>query len=427
MRTDNFPELDIEDFNYDLPKERISLFPEKNRNESKLIISNPLTKTISHKKFSDIVDIIQGDSLLVLNNTKVIAARIPSQKETGGKAEILCTNPILPSYDPQITMQACGKCSWQAILGGRAIRVGSILFPNLTDESIKIQAEVISKNGMEGEVEFNWQPKNMSFAEVLENIGKVPLPPYIDRENVESDKERYQTVYAENDGSVAAPTAGLHFTDEILDELKKKGVDRCSLTLHVGPGTFRPVSESDISNHDMHKEQIIVPIEQIEKLIDAYQKEKNVIAVGTTSLRTLESMYRIGVNLFNDENRNIKKEDDGSIFFELEQWEAYNQKTPLPTPLKSLTYLRDTMLQNNIDTLIAYTQLFIVPGYEIKTINGIITNFHMPKSTLIMLVASFCGGDFWREIYSQAMENDYRFLSYGDSSYISKVLNIRYN
>lgn len=414
-----FENIDLNDYNYHLPKEKIALFPAKHRNESKLIFASPTSKNIQHYQFSDIIELIADNALLVINNTKVIAARIPAHKITGGKAEILCTNPTYPSHDPQVTMQSHTTCRWKAILGGKAIRPETILLPVMTDDSIEITAKVISKNGMEGEVEFNWEPAYISFADILEKVGKIPLPPYIDRENVTSDKERYQTVYAKNDGSVAAPTAGLHFTNEILEALDKKGVEQCLMTLHVGPGTFRPVSEDDVSKHDMHKEQIIVHQNEIKQLIQAYTNNRQVLAVGTTSLRSLETLYRIGINLFNNDTSNFHF-DEAVPYFTLNQWEPYNQKTPLPSLIDAFTALYQFLEEKALPVIVGYTQLFIVPGYDIKTINGIITNFHLPKSTLIMLVAAFCGNDFWKEIYANAMENGYNFLSYGDSSFILK-------
>jgi S-adenosylmethionine:tRNA ribosyltransferase-isomerase len=251
-------DLSINDFDYVLPKEKIALFPSENREESKLLFADCTINKIEHFNFKDITNLLEPDSLLVVNNTKVIAARILVRKSSGGKAEILCTEPVSPSNDPQIAMKTRGWCEWSCIVGGRAIGIGTILKPDLEDDNIELSCEIIQKDGMEAIVKFTWQPENLTFGDILTELGKIPLPPYIDRDNVESDKNRYQTVYAKNDGSVAAPTAGLHFTDSVLSDLAMKNITRTNLTLHVGPGTFKPVSDEGISKHTMHEEQIFV-------------------------------------------------------------------------------------------------------------------------------------------------------------------------
>ncbi|MEI6091778.1 MAG: S-adenosylmethionine:tRNA ribosyltransferase-isomerase [bacterium] len=441
-------DLSISDFDYVLPKEKIALFPTENREESKLLFGNCATSKIEHYKFKDITNLLEADSLLVVNNTKVIAARILVRKSSGGKAEILCTEPVSPSNDPQIAMKTRGWCEWSCIVGGRAIGVGTILKPEmlstprlsvglhfntpastprlsvgLIDDSvglidnslgligsIDLSCEVIQKDGMEAIVKFSWQPENLTFADILTELGKIPLPPYIDRDNVESDKNRYQTVYAKNDGSVAAPTAGLHFTDSVLSDLAKKNITRTNLTLHVGPGTFKPVSDEGIANHTMHEEQIFVSRHTLLSLFNQYKSGNKVIAVGTTSLRTLETLYQVGTNLYNNDYSNFQNHA-----FTLEQWEAYEDKT-FPAPADAFKAILDYMDENKLDILTGKTKLFVLPGYNIKTIDGLITNFHLPKSTLIMLVSAFLGGEYWKEIYKTALENDYRFLSYGDSS-----------
>jgi S-adenosylmethionine:tRNA ribosyltransferase-isomerase len=409
--------VDLKDFDYPLPKERIALYPVEKRDQSKLLFADVSDNNITHLKFENIIDLLPRDSLVVFNNTKVIAARIPAKKETGGKAEILCTDPMKPSHDPQITVASKGSCSWRTVLGGRAIKPGSVLFPVTGDEDIKIKAIVSEKDGMEGTVDFSWTPEHLSFAEVLDEIGKVPLPPYIDRENEKEDKDRYQTVYAGNEGSVAAPTAGLHFTDKIIENMHKCGIGICNLTLHVGPGTFRPVSDDDVSKHKMHEEQIILNLNEVELLYKAYKTGKKVVSVGTTSLRTLETIYLLGAKLFK-KIPDVFKNDGGNFYFELYQEEAYENDFSVVSPLDSLQALKYFFEDNNIKEIYGYTSLFIVPGYEIKTIDGLITNFHMPKSTLLMLVSAFCGSDFRKEIYTEALANDYRFLSYGDSSFL---------
>lgn len=409
----------MNDFDYDLPKEKIALFPSNERSESKLLFADSVSEEIRHLSFGDIVGLVPGGSTIVFNNTKVIAARIPAKKITGGKAEILCTDPVAPSRDPQITMQAKGRCSWKSVLGGRAIKPGCVLLPQNDKASLNIEARVIEKNGMEGIVEFSWEPSKISFSEILAGAGKVPLPPYIDRENEESDRDRYQTVYAKNDGSVAAPTAGLHFTAEILSELKNNAVDFCNMTLHVGPGTFRPVSDDDVSKHKMHEEQIVVTKSQIEQLHESYKAKKEVTCVGTTSLRTLETLYILGKKLYLGLDDNFTKTGDG-ISFALKQEEAYMFIDNKVSPRDAFNSLLSVFENNQTEEIYGYTSLFIVPGYPVNTVNGLITNFHLPKSTLLMLVSAFAGDKFRKEIYRAALTNDYRFLSYGDSSYIKK-------
>lgn len=412
----SIPKIDIIDYDYNLPNDKIALFPTENREESKLLVADKSNNTIEHKYFSDITEHITENSLLVLNNTKVIAARILVSKPTGGKAEILCTEPISPSYDPQIAMSATKTCLWKCIIGGRSIKEGMILKPLISNKifDIKLDAEVTDKNGMDAVVRFNWNSDTITFADILAELGTVPLPPYINRHQISEDKERYQTVYANYDGSVAAPTAGLHFSNDILKKITSKNIQICNLTLHVGVGTFKPVDDEGISNHNMHEEQIFVTKDSINLILSAYKENKKIIAVGTTSLRTLETLYRIGINLFHSNYHNFK--NDG---FFLDQWEVYYKKNTV-TPESSFTALLNYMHDNKIQDLHGKTKLLILPGYEINTISGLITNFHLPKSTLLMLVGAFIGEKFRKSIYQEALNKDYRFLSYGDSSILLK-------
>lgn len=403
----------IENYDYDLPKELIAFFPAEKRENSRLLYADAKNKTIEHYQFSDIIDLIPDNSLLAINNTKVIAARIPAKKTTGGRAEILCIDPIAPSYDPQITMISHNECIWKCILGGKAIRKNTILLPQSENNRYNFKATVLEKDGMEGVVKFNWENDKLTFADILTELGKIPLPPYISRDTTEDDKKRYQTVYAQNDGSVAAPTAGLHFTDSILNKLKKRNIEICNLTLHVGPGTFRPVDDEGIANHNMHEEQIFVEPKSLEQLSKAYKEKRSVIAVGTTSLRILESIYRVGINL----NAGIENNFSENSFF-FEQWESYNQKEIMTNPQNSIDSIINYLKKNNLELLSGRTKLLIIPGYEIKTISGLITNYHLPKSTLLMLVSAFVGDDFRKEIYKTAIEEKYNFLSYGDSSFL---------
>lgn len=405
-----FPLTKLTDFDYILPKERIPEFPLEDRSKSKLMVVDCKTGSIDNKRFFELPDLIDTNSHLVLNSTKVIAARLAMIKSTGGKAEILITDPVMPSKDPVIVMSGKMKCTWKAILGGRNIHEGDTLQSIFNDNGFKLSAQIISKMENIITVELSWLPEELSFAEILNKIGKIPLPPYIKRETTLDDKERYQTVYADAPGSVAAPTAGLHFTPEIIKQLKNQAIGFSELILHVGPGTFQPVDNDNVEKHNMHSEQFFIQTTTLRELIDAESSEKNIIAVGTTSLRTLESIYWIGTKLLQKSTMDIE-----NLF--LDQTEPYELSTgTLPSTLESYKALLHFTEKSRSDYLSGNTKLFIIPGYKIKTADGIITNFHLPKSTLIMLIATFADKMNWRDIYNAALENNYRFLSYGDSS-----------
>jgi S-adenosylmethionine:tRNA ribosyltransferase-isomerase len=409
---DFIPQIDLKEFDYILPEDRIPRYPAKDRSQSKMLYCDVNANNIETKKFADIVGLMPSDAFLVMNSTKVIAARLLCKKETGGKAEILVVEPISPSNDPQVTMTTHNKCVWECIIGGRAISTGAILSPIQNDNLI---CEVLEKEGNKAKVEFRWE-ENISFAEMIEQTGKIPLPPYIKRDTEESDKDRYQTVYAKTEGSVAAPTAGLHFTDEILSKLKTKGIEQGEVLLHVGPGTFKPISDGDVSTHDMHREQIFIEKSFISSITEYFRSGKNnVIATGTTSLRTLESLYWYGVKLL------LKETTEANIY--VHQWDPYRitkEIDTLPSPYEAMNAILDLMNESQIEIISGKTQLFIMPGYKLNMINGIITNFHMPQSTLILLVAAFTGKKLWRKMYNYALENDFNFLSYGDSSFLIK-------
>ncbi len=410
----NVPDINLKDYHYKLPQERIAYYPSGKRDESRLIFSDVAKGNIGHGKFSDISSLIPENSLLVVNSTKVISARIKAQKPTGGKAEILCVDPVFPSADPQITMQAKGECSWNCIIGGRKICDGMKLLPEYPDSSIQFSAEITTKDKNEALVKFSWADKSISFAEVLEKIGKIPLPPYIKRKAEENDKDRYQTVYANTDGSVAAPTAGLHFTNDILEKLNKKGINKRELILHVGPGTFKPVDADDISGHEMHTEQVFVDKALIREIISTRESGNKIVATGTTSVRTLESLYWFGLKLI--------KGDKEYQQLELTQWEPYNSMAEgsLPGLRESLDAIISWCDNQQTEVISGYTSLFIMPGYDFKIIDGMITNFHLPGSTLILLVAAFLGRALWKRIYDEALQQNYRFLSYGDANFYLK-------
>lgn len=411
------PKINLEKFDYDLPKEKIAEFPLEDRDSSKLLFAEANTGKIEHHTFKDISELLPDNSLLVINETKVIAARLKMKKPTGGKAEILCVEPVVPSFDPQLTMQARGECSWKCIIGGRKISAGIILSPESDLSGFELKAEIIEKKANEALVKFTWSPEKLSFAEALETIGKTPLPPYIKREADEKDKNDYQTVYAEKDGSVAAPTAGLHFTDEVLERLKKKGINICRLTLHVGPGTFKPIEADDIAGHEMHSERVFIERKAVDMIIEYLENNDNpnIVTTGTTSLRTLESLYWHGTKLFLG-----KAGDDNK--FELKQWDSYvlENTEKIPSSLESMKTVASLMEDEQMEYISGRTQLFCVPGYNFKMSDSLITNYHMPKSTLVLLVAAYIGEDLWDKAYGEALNNDYRFLSYGDSSLLVK-------
>lgn len=408
------PQIDLEKFNYQLPKERIALFPLDDRSKSRLLAADTVHNTITHSSFEQIADFLRENSLLILNSTKVIAARIPMRKLSGGKAELLITDPVYPSVDPQITLAASSECTWKCILGGRHIDPDDKLIFDSPNPQIRLYALIKEKIANEVVAEFHWHPEEKSFSEILNTLGSVPLPPYIKREAQDSDRQTYQTVYAQSDGSVAAPTAGLHFTDDILLQLRSKNIQQCKLVLHVGPGTFKPIDTEDISRHDMHSEQIFIGKESLVQMLNTLERKEKIIATGTTSLRTLESIYWFALKLLRDPNTILHNE------LLSDQWDPYKsaQNGKLPSFEQLLPVLLEWMEKNKTDILSGRTKLLIVPGYKVRTINALITNFHMPKSTLILLVAALTGYDFWKRIYNEALRNNYRFLSYGDSSLI---------
>ncbi len=405
MNTFKIPEIDLNDYDYQLPKERIALYPSAIRGNSKLIYANHRNKSISHHTFSDITDLLPENSLLVMNETKVIAARILMKKQSGGRAEILCTEPF--ENEPENAMLDIGSSKWKCIIGGRKIVSGDILLYEDCNK-LNLLAKVLEKEGSDAVVELKWEPGNLTFACVLELVGETPLPPYIKREAEDSDKARYQTIYAKNNGSVAAPTAGLHFTDELLNELKKHGILQEKLTLHVGPGTFVPI-EGDIVGHQMHNERIAVSASTLNYIKSYIENARPIICTGTTAMRTLESLYWFGCQISSDVLSII------SGLPQLHQWTPYQtdlKRISLPEAIDSIL---DYLAKNNKHTFVANTSLFIVPGYDFKYSNGLITNFHIPKSTLLLLVSAFIGYDLWKETYQTAINSDYRFLSYGDA------------
>ena len=397
--------ISIHDYNYSLPEEKIARHPLTERDASKLLIYKE--GAINEDVFKHIGQYIPENSLLIFNNTKVIEARILFQKPTGGVIEIFCLEPDNQYPDIASAFIQQAQVRWVCLIGGASKwKRGQQLEKKIKTPTheIDLHAFYIEKEKDSFIIEFRWTPSTMSFAEILHYAGKVPLPPYLKREAEQSDIERYQTIYAQHDGSVAAPTAGLHFTEAIFKKLKEKNISTDFVTLHVGAGTFKPVKNETVREHTMHAEFIDVSKTTIESLLN---QENNVIAIGTTTLRTLETLYWLGVKTMTGTGN-----ESG---LQLEQWEAY-ELTPKNIPAgDALRSLLNWMMKNKMDRLFTKTQLIIVPGYEIRIPNALITNFHQPQSTLLLLVAAVIGTD-WTKVYDYALQQSFRFLSYGDGS-----------
>jgi S-adenosylmethionine:tRNA ribosyltransferase-isomerase len=387
-------ELNINDFTYDLPADRIALYPLDKRDQSKLLVYHK--GEIMHEQFRSLADFLPASTMLFFNDTKVIPARLHFAKETGASIEVFLLHPVTPSSLLAEAMQAHEKCTWKCTIGNLKRWKGDVLYKLLGDATL--EARLVNRE--DGIVEFRWN-QGISFAEIITRSGETPLPPYLKRKPESTDRDRYQTVYAHYEGAVAAPTAGLHFTDEVLQSLRSKGIQTDYLTLHVSAGTFQPVKVQNAVEHPMHTEQVLIRKSNLDNLL----KDTFVVPVGTTSMRTLESLYWYGVKL---------KEDPDAIFT-INQHDPYQSYTSLPTRQEAFKYIAAYMDRKNLDILTGETSIYIMPGYTFRVCQGLVTNFHQPGSTLILLVAALVG-DHWKNIYQQALENDYRFLSYGDSS-----------
>lgn len=395
--------IKIEDYNYPLPDERIAKFPISRRDQSKLLIYNK--GTISQDVFYHLPNYLPSDTLLVFNNTRVIQARLHFRKVTGALIEVFLLEPAVPTDYEQI-FQARSHCSWYCIIGNlKKWKEGDLQkIMDIHGKEITLTVRRQEMHQTSYKVDFEWNDNSISFAEIIDAVGELPIPPYLNRNTEESDKITYQTVYSKIKGSVAAPTAGLHFTQEVLDAIDQKKIIREEITLHVGAGTFKPVKSKEIEGHMMHTEFFSVKKTTIEKLI---QHHASAIAVGTTSVRTLESLYYIGCKLANNP-------EYSSELLHVDQWEPYDKHYQL-SPIEALQQIMDYMERNHLNVLQADTQIIIAPGYDYKIVKMLITNFHQPQSTLLLLVSAFVNGD-WRRIYDYALANDFRFLSYGDSS-----------
>ena len=415
--------IKISDYNYDLPDERIAKFPIAQRDHSKLLVYKH--GEVSDDVFHHLPTYLPQGALMIFNNTKVIQARLHFRKETGALIEVFLMEPAEPT-DYELMFQTTGHCSWLCMIGnlkkwkeGSLKRDFEIKGNKLTLSATmrrgdalgsEAQKMVAKGGGTNYWVDFDWDNDKVSFAEILEAVGELPIPPYLNRKTEESDKTTYQTVYSKIKGSVAAPTAGPHFTDAVLKDLDAHGIDREEVTLHVGAGTFKPVKSLEIEGHQMHTEYIVVHRRSLEKLI---KHECRVIAVGTTSVRTIESLYYMGVHLLKHPEAN---EDD----LHVKQWDPYELSEDGNlvdgiTPMQAIQAIIDYLDRNGLEALHSSTQIIIAPGYQYKIVKMLVTNFHQPQSTLLLLVSAFLKGD-WRKVYDYALSHDFRFLSYGDSS-----------
>ena len=397
--------IHISDYNYPLPDERIAKFPLAERDHSKLLVYRH--GEVSDDTFLNLPSYLPERALMVFNNTKVIQARLHFRKETGALIEVFLLEPAQPT-DYELMFQTQGQCAWLCMMGNlKKWKEGTLRRTiDVKGRAVTITATRGRQVGTSHWVDFSWDAADVSFAEILETMGELPIPPYLNRETQESDKTTYQTVYSKIKGSVAAPTAGLHFTERVLQALDAHGIHREELTLHVGAGTFKPVKSEEIADHEMHTEYVSVKRSTIEKLI---RHDCQAIAVGTTSVRTLESLYYMGLKAAADPE---VSEDD----LHVGQWEPYDIAIGERLDTKSsLQALLQWMVRHQLDVLHSSTQIIIAPGYDYKIVNKLVTNFHQPQSTLLLLVSAFVKGD-WRRIYDYALTHDFRFLSYGDSS-----------
>jgi len=396
--------ISISDYAYELPDEKIAKYPLDERDQSKLLVWK--NSDIRDSQFGNLPEFLPSNSLLIFNNTKVIRARLHFQKETGSKIEIFCLDPVDPA-DYQIAFQTTQSCVWKCMIGNQKKWKGEPLrkIIQIDDTEIELCADQTDAENNKSLIRFSWNDPNFEFSRIIEHAGSLPIPPYLNRKTEQSDLERYQTVYSKIKGSVAAPTAGLHFTEKVFSHLTDDGHELAELTLHVGAGTFQPVKSETISGHEMHSEHLCINRDFLKKLIRHSGKK---IAVGTTSVRTLESLYWLGVQALNNPEINL---DD----LKVSQWEAYQEENcaiDSNTALKALIQLLD---KNQTDYLSTSTQIIIAPGYQFRIVDGLITNFHQPQSTLLLLISAYLG-DEWRTIYKHALKSDYRFLSYGDSN-----------
>ena len=413
--------LYIADFNYPLPDERIAKYPLPERDHSKLLIYRD--GAVSEDHFYNVGEYINPSALLIYNNTRVIQARLEFYKTTGARIEVFCLEPLTP-HDYQLSLSSTTGCTWKCMVGNAKKWHDEpvTLTINHSPSAITLRAYKEAQMGNTFAVRFEWDGNDISFAEILDAAGELPIPPYLNRKTEASDLKTYQTVYSRIKGSVAAPTAGLHFTESVLTDLHRRGIETDELTLHVGAGTFLPVKTADANEHTMHTEIIAVPRETIAHIL---AKLGSIVAVGTTSMRTLESLYFIGCQLRNAEMSEYRNIDS----IHVDQFEPYENDSqhsalsPRLSTAEALQSILDYLDATHQQTLHAETQIMIKPGYTFHVVDQLITNFHQPQSTLLLLVSAFVGGD-WHTIYDYALSHDFRFLSYGDSSILTRKANV---
>lgn len=398
--------LKIKDFTYSLPDARIAKFPLADRAASKLLFYQK--RAIQDKPFAQLPELLPPDALLVFNNTKVVQARLFFKRPSGATIEVFCLEPVAPVTDMQMAMQQTGTCAWKCLVGNAKRWKEEILDLEFTlpDQTLA-RLQVTKSERLEDSyvIQFSWEPASLTFADLLASIGNLPLPPYLNRSATEQDKQTYQTVYAQQEGAVAAPTAGLHFTQDIFAALSARKIKTLEITLHVGAGTFKPVKAEEMAQHNMHGEEIFVSKVAITQLL--HHLPCPIIPVGTTSLRTLESLYWLGVMVG-------QKPELQPLDLVVPQWLPY-ETLEVPEPITALSALLTYLQKHRLEHLRATTQVIIAPGYAFKLVKGLVTNFHQPESTLLLLVSALIGPD-WRRVYEHALANNYRFLSYGDSS-----------
>lgn len=405
--------IDIKEYNYPLPDDKIAKHPLSQRDACKLLVRNP-DGAVSDHRFSELSELLPADSLLIYNNTRVINARLRFRKPSGALIEIFCLEPASPE-DYALNFASTEGCSWHCLVGNsKRWKDGSLDGAvTLSDgRTLKLSATRTERSDAGSTIAFSWNDSSVTFSEIISAAGEIPIPPYLNRNTEDSDTDDYQTVYSRIEGSVAAPTAGLHFTDKVLSDIDRKGIGRREVTLHVGAGTFQPVKADQIGEHAMHSEFIVVSLKLIDELAGiAGRKDKKIIAVGTTSVRTLESLYHIGCMVAS-----------GEWHGELPQWYPYDNSHPRLTTAEALKSLADYLRANGLQELVASTRIIIAPGYDYRIVDGMVTNFHQPQSTLLLLVSAFIGPQ-WHELYNHALNSDYRFLSYGDACLFFKPEN----
>jgi len=395
--------IKIADYRYNLPDDRIAKYPLEHRDASNLLIYKD--GTIEKSIFHEISNYLPEKSLMIWNDSRVLNARIIFHKDTGARIEIFCLSPA-QEYDYANALTETESCRWKCIVGNlKKWKQGKLNKSiSIQGKDLVLQAELVEKTGKDNIVEFSWNHQSIQFGEILEHSGLTPIPPYLNRESEQIDRTRYQTVYSENEGSVAAPTAGLHFSNEVLSALNKKQIAQKNISLHVGTGTFQPVKSEYIGDHPMHTEFFYITKQTIDSLI---QYHGNITAVGTTTVRGLESLYQIGTKAMAGHTKISETQD-------VSQWEAYENLSNIPA-IDVLIWISDEMNRLNLSAIKGKTSIMIAPGYKFRFINRLITNFHQPGSTLLLLIAAYIGDD-WKSVYDFALKNDFRFLSYGDSS-----------